>query len=170
MVATQFMLTPTNMEGQLNDAHSALRFILAGNATFTIRSKQTGTRFTYKIREAEEQPGKPAVWFVNLLNGPDNEGDFCYMGILKMQRARSLEDLLNADITFNFTRKSSVKPEALSAKSFVWLWNVLYGQQRMPSTVEIWHEGRCGRCGRKLTVPESIDTGFGPECASRLGL
>ena len=27
-----------------------------------------------------------------------------------------------------------------------------------------WHEGRCGRCGRKLTVPESIEAGYGPEC------
>jgi hypothetical protein len=34
----------------------------------------------------------------------------------------------------------------------------------------VWHEGRCGRCGRKLTVPESIESGFGPECASILGL
>lgn len=32
---------------------------------------------------------------------------------------------------------------------------------------EVWHEGRCGRCGRKLTVPESIETGIGPDCAKR---
>jgi hypothetical protein len=35
---------------------------------------------------------------------------------------------------------------------------------------EVYHEGRCGRCNRKLTVPESIETGLGPECASKLGL
>jgi len=30
------------------------------------------------------------------------------------------------------------------------------------------HEGKCGRCGRKLTVPLSIETGIGPECASKM--
>jgi hypothetical protein len=32
------------------------------------------------------------------------------------------------------------------------------------------HAGKCGRCGRKLTVPQSIETGIGPECASIMGL
>ena len=32
-------------------------------------------------------------------------------------------------------------------------------------TVRALHSGCCGRCGRKLTVPESIDTGLGPVCA-----
>lgn len=44
----------------------------------------------------------------------------------------------------------------------------------MPSSssllcVEIWHEGKCGRCGRQLTVPESIESGFGPECVKMIG-
>jgi hypothetical protein len=30
--------------------------------------------------------------------------------------------------------------------------------------LEVWHEGRCGRCGRALTVPESVERGIGPEC------
>jgi len=33
--------------------------------------------------------------------------------------------------------------------------------------LEIWHEGRCGRCNRKLTVPASIALGIGPECGQR---
>jgi hypothetical protein len=34
----------------------------------------------------------------------------------------------------------------------------------LPESLEIWHEGSCLRCGRKLTVPESIESGYGPEC------
>lgn len=30
------------------------------------------------------------------------------------------------------------------------------------------HEGKCGRCGRKLTVPRSVETGIGPECEKML--
>jgi hypothetical protein len=37
----------------------------------------------------------------------------------------------------------------------------------MPPLTEIWHEGRCGRCGRKLTVPDSIAIGIGPDCLTR---
>jgi hypothetical protein len=29
---------------------------------------------------------------------------------------------------------------------------------------EVWHEGKCGKCGRALT-PSSILTGIGPECS-----
>ena len=39
----------------------------------------------------------------------------------------------------------------------------------LPKTVEVWHEGICGRCGRKLTVPESVERGLGPECAGLVG-
>lgn len=30
-------------------------------------------------------------------------------------------------------------------------------------------EGKCGRCARRLTTPESVQLGFGPECAKLLG-
>jgi predicted metal-dependent hydrolase len=29
----------------------------------------------------------------------------------------------------------------------------------------VHHEGKCGRCGRLLTVPSSIESGIGPECS-----
>ena len=38
----------------------------------------------------------------------------------------------------------------------------------LPPALEVWHEGRCGRCGRKLTTPQSVETGFGPVCAQNL--
>ena len=34
---------------------------------------------------------------------------------------------------------------------------------------EIMHEGRCCRCNRTLTHPDSIKTGIGPECAKHFG-
>jgi len=30
--------------------------------------------------------------------------------------------------------------------------------------LNFFHEGKCGKCGRKLTTPESIKNGFGPTC------
>lgn len=36
--------------------------------------------------------------------------------------------------------------------------------------LEVYHHGRCGRCGRKLTDPDSIVQGMGPECRKKLNL
>jgi hypothetical protein len=38
----------------------------------------------------------------------------------------------------------------------------------LPVTLSMQHEGHCGRCGRTLTHPDSINTGYGPECAARI--
>jgi hypothetical protein len=59
---------------------SARAFALAGNATLTISSLKTGVRFTYKVRQAKDQKTgelTPDMYFVSLLNGPDNENDYC---------------------------------------------------------------------------------------------
>jgi hypothetical protein len=34
----------------------------------------------------------------------------------------------------------------------------------LPEGYKIQHEGKCCRCGRTLTTPESIERGIGPEC------
>jgi hypothetical protein len=54
------------------------------------------------------------------------------------------------------------KADAMVTIAFGWAW-------RHPDSdkLEVWHEGRCGRCGRRLTVPESIESGLGPECATK---
>jgi hypothetical protein len=39
--------------------------------------------------------------------------------------------------------------------------------QPKPGTT-LQHAGRCGRCGKTLTVPESKATGLGPDCAAAL--
>ena len=56
--------------------------------------------------------------------------------------------------------------DAPSRKAFTWFWNRLRADADL-SQCEVWHEGRCGRCSRVLTVPESLQTGLGPVCASR---
>jgi hypothetical protein len=37
----------------------------------------------------------------------------------------------------------------------------------LPGSVDVLHSGRCGRCGRTLTTPDSIERGLGPECAHK---
>jgi hypothetical protein len=67
-------------------------------------------------------------------------------------------------------KKSRIGPDAPSAKAFAWLFPKLAAGAKLDDLVELYHEGRCGRCGRTLTVPESVATGFGPNCAAELGV
>ncbi len=132
-------------------APSNLRdFILAGNATFTVRSEKTGNRFTFKVR----QPNNSVPHFVSVLSGTDNENDFTFLGAI-----------FNEKFYQPSAKKVSLSsPSAIAAK---WVVSRVIAGQSLAGC-EVWHEGKCGRCGRKLTVPESIETGIGPECLRRM--
>jgi hypothetical protein len=135
--------------GRLTTAAAVREFMLAGNATLTLKSERSGNRFTYRVRKAESGD----VHFVGLLGGTDNESDFRYLGVIFK------------DGGYHHGKRSHIAPDAPSAMAFDWFHANLKAD-RMPATVQVWHEGKCGRCGRKLTVPESVERGLGPECAS----
>ena len=50
----------------------------------------------------------------------------------------------------------------------IWVLWLLSEGKSLPEGYEVRSSGTCMRCGRKLTVPESIDQMVGPECAGRL--
>lgn len=157
-------MTATDFTGQLTTIEGIKAFVLAGNATITIRSQKTDTRFTFRIRQPFEKQGND-IWFVSLLTGPDNNSTYQYLGQIR------------SDQSYDHGRKSRITIDAESAKAFNWFWHMVAGGNcehdratRLFEQLEIWHEGRCGRCGRKLTVPESIESGFGPDCIQHIGL
>ena len=125
---------------QLTDRFEA--FMLAGNATFTVVGRSS--RYTYRARKSPDG----AVHFVSVLNGTDNESDYAFIGTI-----------VNGKFFAKGWRDNAALPP--SAVAFRWVW----AHRADPAPAEVWHEGRCGRCGRKLTVPESIQLGLGPECA-----
>lgn len=148
------MKTPLT-QGQITDPKLALAFILAGKATVTFRSISSGSRFTYKIKAAEKRNENDAqTWFVSLLNGPDNANDYIYIGIIRNNQ-------------YVWTSKARVGKETPSVKGFDFCLKALVAGTM--KGFEVWHEGKCGRCGRPLTVPESIAQGFGPECIHLVG-
>lgn len=131
--------------------NKALDFILGGNALFTLKSIKTGQRFTYKVINDKYRPG----WFyVKILNGKDNTKDY-----------RTIGEINIADAEIKSLSIHTRDTPGFMAISHVYL-NLCVGYP-MPS-LEIWHEGRCCRCGRVLTVPESIENGIGPECIFKI--
>jgi len=129
-------------------------FVLAGDAYVTFQSRRTSTRFTYHVRLADRRPGddREPPHFVYVLTGPDH---YEYLGCI-FDRSK-----------FKRTSGSRIREEAQSNVAFAWVWKTLVGGKMHPE-LAVWHEGRCGACNRRLTTPESIETGIGPTCAKRL--
>lgn len=132
---------------RMTDASAVCEFCLAGNARITLVSMKSGHRYTYRVKASKDG----AVHFVSVLTGSDNEASYSYAGIIKNR-------------SFKRTAKSRIAADAPSMIAFMWAWERLEAGV-MPTQLEVWHEGRCGRCGRALTVPESIERGIGPDCA-----
>lgn len=137
------------MEHLLTDPIEVLEFIIAGNSTVTFKSKETGCHFTYKVKKAKDKQ----LHFVSVLYG-DNTSDYQYIGCIF------------DDTGLKHTKGSKCKPDAKSFIVFRWVWEHIKRLNPPPET-EIWHEGSCGRCGRKLTEPESIACGLGPICREK---
>ena len=135
---------------------TALQFILAGRAVFTIRSKRTGTRFTYKVTATKEKD----AFFVKFMSGPDNEASYTFAGMIFNG---------NRFVLGRKARANGLSETTPAIAAFIWVFAKLTMHVEPPN-VEIWHSGHCGRCARTLTVPESIESGIGPECAKMMGL
>jgi len=142
------------------DAAAAAEYTTAGHATITLESRRTGNHFTYQVNRAKNTDGSPANrWFVGVLSGPDNDSDYSYIGLLETKTGGSL---------FRQTAKARFKADAPCVKGFVYFWSHV-DRGHLPSDMIVRHNGSCGRCGRTLTVPASIERGLGPECAGKVG-
>ena len=139
----------------IKDPAHALRFLLAGNAHATFVSLKTETRFTYKVVMADPRSGdtRAPPHFVSVLTGPDR---YEYLGTIFGSKI------------YMHGKRSRVSETAPSELAFAWVWQRLTAG-RVPENIEVYHEGRCGRCNRRLTTPESVTLGIGPECEKKMG-
>lgn len=144
----------SDLRTELSDPLPTVRFMLAGNAYVTFQSRLTDVRYTYRVVRSDHS-GSPddrrPTHFVSVLVGPD---DYKYLGAIFQNRA------------YTQTRGSKISRDAMSAVAFMWVWSKLIAGVNHPQ-LAVYHEGRCGRCGRRLTTPESIRTGLGPVCAGK---
>ena len=137
---------------RMTDPDDVTRYLLGGRATLTLKSARTGARRTFRVRSSD----RPELYFVDLLSGADNEHDYRYLGC--------------------FTVKPTLVPRSINRlrwgedawRIFRWfLRQIVYNREFHPE-LEVWHEGRCSKCARPLTDPESIARGIGPVCYSSI--
>ncbi len=124
------------------------------NGRYTIESP-TGEYRTFQIRtqpdDAKFAPGKRTI---SLLNGPDNTQSYIGFGWVVGRDIRVWHKKLGTRF-----EKFALMLMAL----------ILHGDESALWTkgYRLHGEGRCCRCNRVLTVPESVKTGIGPVCAGK---
>lgn len=144
---------------QLSDTN-LLSFILAGNATFTVTNESTGNRFTYRIRKAGYGTTTfkdSDVFYISVLTGSDNTSSYQYLGTYFNGTSK----------TYVHSGKSKIGISADSNRVLTWFFNHFIKNTSKYPTVKVYHSGKCGKCGKKLTTPESIESGLGPHCGNR---
>lgn len=125
----------------------ALRFIFAGKSVVTFVNTKTNNRFTFKVKQAKDSN----LFFVSVLTNPDV---YTYIGTC-------------IEGNYKHGKKSTISTNSQSVKVFEYVLGKLK-MNNLPDFVEVWHEGFCGKCGKRLTVPQSIESGIGPDCMKKL--
>lgn len=130
------------------------RCALAGHAILTLQNGEN-KHYTYKITVADDTNN---LYFVRLLTSFDNSADssYVYIGCYFVDS----NYFVPAKPYKSSPEFSWPKPIRL-AKYF---FNNLHNMSTTESKLKVYHEGKCCKCGRRLTTPESIERGLGPEC------
>lgn len=126
-------------------------FTLAShNAVITVRNNATGNHRTFRLR-TQKPTAKfaPGMRILSLLIGPDNTSQ--YKGFAFVDE--------DGNVYLWKRYKDSV------FESYVALLRDPYNTYG--GKLEWFVEGRCRVCNRRLTVPDSIESGIGPKCAGK---
>jgi hypothetical protein len=127
--------------------------LLAGNSRLTITNPVTGQWIKVKMkRRKDRETGKPGnCYFLQLALLQDGDFGHRYVGAY-------------------FADSGRFKPGQDASAREVQIAEFLIRAIKAPQLLqaaEIEHCGKCVACGRTLTVPESIRSGWGPECFTR---
>lgn len=133
------------------------------NGIYTLTNPETGQHRTFKVRTQQEDARfAPGARILYLLTGPDNEHDYQPFGFVrddgriavwrKMRGAAGHPSQWERLADLFQSRVSGHAPRLCDCSHF-----------------ELQVSRRCRRCNRRLTDPVSIETGYGPECRSRMG-
>lgn len=131
------------------------------NGTYTIENPHTGNHRTFKIStQPDDAAFAPGQRIIELLIGENNETDFkgfgfvTDSGIKVWKRFQGTKDCASVHEQYaNMVWSMGTEGEASG-----------YAKKGL----KLLLEKRCLRCNRKLTTPESIERGIGPECAAKL--
>jgi len=127
----------------------------AGRAVLTFRNTEKETHMTVKVKQLKAKNDRKIKLpifhvFVSLVG--DRESRYVFAGTIFQE---------------NMVCKlhPNVPSDSQLGRVMGFLMNALENPQMLKDKkVSLLHEGKCFRCCLPLTHPESINTGFGPDC------
>jgi hypothetical protein len=126
------------------------------NGTITIKSTRTGDHRTFKLRtQKRDSKFAPGERVLSLMTGPDNVHSYRGFAFVKNDGRvflwrKNRTPLYNTYAKMVIDLMTNGTASAWAKKGYVMML-----------------EKACAVCNRKLTNPESIETGVGPECGRR---
>ncbi len=122
------------------------QFLRAGRASFLIANPQ-GERLTVYVKARKD-------------------GQIFYVSIRHANEPWQFSGMYDT-VSNEVRRTPKAKVDDRTLKIVNWAIKLIVDQRPVPTGYRLEHTGRCGRCNRLLTDPESIRTGLGPECGGR---
>jgi hypothetical protein len=147
-------------ESNLLTSETLKSFIFAGTAIFTTVNEKTGNRFTFRVRKAGWGTSnvRSDIFYVSVLTGSDNQSCYTFLGTF----------FGGSNQLYRHSPKSRISSSAISNRVIEWFFQHYIKNPSIYTTVKNYHSGKCGKCGRKLTTPDSIKSGLGPQCGNRV--
>ena len=122
------------------------------DAIVTVQNLETGNHRTFKI-ETLRGSWNPGKRIISLLGGPDNMRDYKGFGWVEGSTVKV------------WTRFRGDNGELSVWEKFGRILEYPTHFEGRGLTFQI--EGRCKRCGRRLTTPRSLTVGYGPTCEGK---
>ena len=140
-----------NARNKFSDRQTALNYILGGKGVVTLLSP-SGVHHTYGIWKPRKDPFPDDVLFMYVRNS----GRWKYLGMLEGTKFRNT----------SASRFSYTTPEYKGAK---YMMNMVTSDNIFNTTkMELYHDGVCSICGKRLAAPRCIITGIGPKCLKKM--
>lgn len=159
-IGDQYGLTrtkPVVVGARLPDLSKA--YLFAGRAVFTVSNAKTNEHFTFRVRQrASKFNPDQHVFFISIKDVAVQYG-YAFLGMLNER-----------DGSIKATGKAQYHPGQKPYDVAAWATKTVVAGKMIPDNYKIEHAGKCGRCGRALTDPESIKSGIGPDCRKIMGI
>lgn len=137
----------SNVDNEVRE--DIMSYILGGKSEFTLvqvteGKKPVQSRYRVCVNDTR------SIYFIYVWDGKK----FIYQGYfgIRDKVIRKAKNLPDDEV------------DIVSLRALAWVFS---HADRLPGCVHIYHNGRCSRCGRKLTDTESLRTGLGPTCRQR---
>lgn len=131
-----------------------MSFVYGGNSIITIQSNKTNRHYTYRITRSKKQDD---IFYVSVLSRFDNESNDSYkfLGCWVLNQG------------FFWSNRSKISKTAASYIAAEWFFGSVSNTEHYSKLgAKVFRESYCSHCGKKITHPESLKTGYGRSCLS----